>query len=84
LLVAVAKPRLLAWHEFLRSDMVIEVAGSDIATRWIMIDVMGVERGVRDSAREAMQNLLAYRQAFDLTLAGQDGVYGIGIRLRTT
>ena len=48
-------------------------------TRWILIEVKGgPKRGVRDSARAATHDLLAYRRAFGPALAERPGPYGLG------
>jgi hypothetical protein len=44
-----------------------------------MLEVKGLERSVARSARAAARDLLAYRRAFEATLAGQATAYGIGI-----
>ena len=43
------------------------------------MEVKGLAREVQESARDALQNLLAYRRAFDRVLSSQDGTYGLGI-----
>jgi hypothetical protein len=62
----------------LRPDYVIRLDRST-DTRWIIIEVKGVDRTVEESAREAIQNLLAYRRAFDPALSRQEEPYGLGI-----
>lgn len=47
--------------------------------RWVLVEVKGVERTVADSARAALNDLLAYRRAFDPILRQQESAYGIGI-----
>ena len=48
-------------------------------TRWILIEVKGgPKRGVRDSARAATHDLLAYRRAFGPALAERPEPYGLG------
>jgi hypothetical protein len=47
--------------------------------RWVLVEVKGVDRPVEDSAREAIQDLLAYRRAFAATLDQQEEPYGLGI-----
>jgi hypothetical protein len=61
----------------LRPDMVLRrsIAGEE---RWLLVEVK-LYGHVQDGARAALQNLLAYRRAFDAGLAGNDGVYGLGI-----
>lgn len=63
----------------LRPDLVAEVTASSGETRWILIEVKGVEGPVAGSARAAIFDLLAYRRAFDAALAQQPGTYGIGV-----
>jgi hypothetical protein len=70
-------------HEFaavggLIPDLVLRLRASS-GDRWVIVEVKGVERSVTDSARAALQNLLAYRRAFSAALDGQIGPYGIGI-----
>jgi hypothetical protein len=70
-------------HQFghvgtLRPDLILKATrGAD--TRWVIVEVKGLQREVQDSAREAIQNLMAYRWAFDATLSGQEGPYGLGV-----
>jgi integrase len=63
----------------LRPDLVVEVSGPDGADRLVLLEVKGVERPVAHSARAALLDLLAYRQAFAASLGRQPGVYGIGV-----
>src|SRR5262249_22486382 len=70
-------------HEFdaiggLRPDLIFRIE-SPSGTRWLVVEVKGIQREAKDSAREALQNLLAYRRAFDPVLAEQSGTYGLGI-----
>jgi hypothetical protein len=48
-------------------------------SRWLMFEVKGVHRPVSDSARAAVQDLLAYRRAFERALDSGPVPYGIGI-----
>ena len=59
-------------------DMVMRIRSGD-ETRWLLIEVKGVKREVADSARAAIQDLLAYRRAFDPVLGRSAGPYGLGI-----
>jgi hypothetical protein len=59
-------------------DLVVRV-GEGAEGRWLLVEVKGVERGVLDSARAALSDLLGYRRAFDPVLGQQTGPYGIGI-----
>ena len=61
----------------LRPDMILRQAihGRE---RWLLVEVK-LYGHVQDGARAALQNLLAYRRAFDTHLAGGDGIYGLGI-----
>jgi len=62
----------------LRPDLVIRLRDGH-RTRWLLIEVKGgPKRGVADSARAALLDLLAYRRAFDPVLRDQPGVYGLG------
>ena len=45
----------------------------------MLVEVKGVERSVVDSARAAINDLLAYRRAFEPVLGKQTEAYGIGI-----
>ena len=62
----------------LRPDLIFRL-GSPSGVRWLLVEVKGIQREAKDSAREALQNLLAYRRAFDPVLSEQDGTYGLGI-----
>jgi hypothetical protein len=62
----------------LRPDLVLRFS-SGHQLRWVIVEVKGIQREVKDSARAALQNLLAYRRAFDPALSGQTGTYGLGI-----
>jgi hypothetical protein len=59
-------------------DMVFLISGES-ATRWILVEVKGVQRPVADSARVAALDLLAYRRAFDPVLSDIREPYGLGI-----
>jgi hypothetical protein len=59
-------------------DLVLRLRGPD-ESRWLLIEVKGVERSVGDSARAAASDLLAYRRAFDPVLRPQTRPYGIGV-----
>ena len=74
--------RILRQHRFanpggLRPDMVLRRAGGG-QQRWLVVEVK-LYGQVQFGARAALQNLLAYRRAFDAVLAGNSGVYGLGI-----
>jgi hypothetical protein len=45
---------------------------------WLVVEVK-LYAHVQDGARAALQNLLAYRRAFDTGLASNSGAYGLGI-----
>ncbi len=45
----------------------------------MLIEVKGVERAVSDSARRALFDLLAYRRAYEESLADGPERYGLGI-----
>lgn len=62
----------------LRPDFVFEISHAN-HTRWLLVEVKGVERSVSDSARAAIHDLLAYRRAFDPVLAQGPSPYGLGI-----
>jgi hypothetical protein len=61
----------------LRPDMVLHRA-TDGAERWLLVEVK-LYGHVQEGARAALQNLLAYRRAFDTGLANDEDVYGLGI-----
>jgi hypothetical protein len=63
----------------LRPDLVAEMTAPSGETRWLLIEVKGVEGPAAGSARAAILDLLAYRQAFDPVLAEQAGIYGVGV-----
>jgi len=63
-----------------RPDFVIRHHGEDGTRRWILGEVkLGIKRGVEDSARAALSDLLSYRRDFRSRLAGQSGPYGLGL-----
>jgi hypothetical protein len=47
--------------------------------RWLLLEVKGVERAVKKSARAATLGLLAYRRAFDPALMTSWAPYGLGV-----
>lgn|GEM_PF-1422729 len=70
-------------HPFSRAgalipDFVFRINKTD-QTRWLLVEVKGVERSVSGSARAALHDLLAYRRAFDPVLAEGMTPYGLGI-----
>jgi hypothetical protein len=58
--------------------MVMQITTGD-ETRWLLIEIKGVQRDVAESARAAIQDLLAYRRAFDSVLSCSAGPYGLGV-----
>jgi hypothetical protein len=73
---------VLRQHRFanpsgLRPDMVLRRASSG-QVRWLLVEAK-LYGDVQDGARAALQNLLAYRRAFETGLASNSGVYGLGI-----
>jgi hypothetical protein len=61
----------------LRPDIILRrVTGA--SERWLLVEVK-LRRNVDDAARAALQDLLAYRRAFDASLTGSEGVYGLGV-----
>jgi hypothetical protein len=58
-------------------DLVLRIS-TPSGARWLLVEVKGVERHVAKSARAAVNDLLAYRRAFDKALQGTP-VYGLGI-----
>jgi hypothetical protein len=62
----------------LRPDLLFRhTAGAD--RRWVLVEIKGGSKGVAGYAREATQNLLAYRQDLDVALAGVQEPYGLGV-----
>jgi hypothetical protein len=61
----------------LRPDLILRRASGD-RERWLLVEAKLYER-VQDGARAALQNLLAYRRAFDTGLTGESHIYGLGI-----
>jgi len=60
-------------------DLVLRRKDAD-GVRWLLVEVkMGTSRGVEESARAAVRDLLAYRRAFGPVLARQSGPYGLGV-----
>jgi hypothetical protein len=73
---------VLRQHRFanpsgLRPDLVLRQANSG-QERWLLVEAK-LYGDVQDGARAALQNLLAYRRAFDTDLATNSGIYGLGI-----
>jgi hypothetical protein len=62
----------------LRPDLVLRYSANG-HVRWLLIEVKGVQRSVEKSARQALLDLLAYRQAFSPVIDQQPGTYGLGI-----
>jgi hypothetical protein len=58
-------------------DLIIKTT-SNHETRWLLIEVKGLERPVADSARAAVRDLFVYRRAFSAVLDRQVGPYGLG------
>jgi hypothetical protein len=74
--------KVLRQHGFaqligLRPDMILR-RSTDDRERWLLVE-MKLYGHVQDGARAALQNLLAYRRAFDTHLAASDGIYGLGV-----
>lgn len=60
-------------------DLVLRRKDAD-SVKWLLIEVkMGTVRGVEESARAAVRDLLAYRRAFGPVLTSQPGPYGLGV-----
>lgn len=47
--------------------------------RWLLVECKVTKDGVRDGARRALNDLLAYRKAFTTLLDDQPHPYGLGI-----
>jgi hypothetical protein len=63
----------------LRPDFVLRINRAD-GQRWIVVEVKGgPKRSVRDSARAALVDLLAYRRDYHETLDDTPHPYGLGI-----
>ena len=75
---------VLSAHRFaspsdLRPDMVLRTR-TPRGDQWLVIEAkMGTRRSVEDSARAALNDLLAYRRVFDESLRNVPQPYGIGI-----
>jgi hypothetical protein len=71
-----------AAHDFSSSgglipDLIIKTT-SNGETRWLLVEVKGLERSVADSARAAVRDLFVYRRAFSTALDWQTEPYGLG------
>ena len=63
----------------LRPDLVLH-RKSDDDSRWLVVECkMGTSRGVNDSARAALLDLLAYRESFRASLDQAPRPYGLGV-----
>ena len=63
----------------LRPDFVLRIENAD-GHRWVVVEVKGgPKRSVRDSARAALLDLLAYRRDYDAILDDTPHPYGLGI-----
>lgn len=62
----------------LRPDLVLR-KNNDTGTAWLLVEVKGGQKAGTKYARDAVQNLLAYRRAFDPVLAPVKTQYGLGI-----
>jgi hypothetical protein len=64
----------------LTPDYVLELrTGGGQESRWVLIEVKGLERPVTESARAALLDLLAYRRAFEPVLSSSAPPYGLGV-----
>jgi hypothetical protein len=76
---------VLACHGFqrpqeLRPDLVLHWQTSTGSTRTLVIECkLSTSGGVKDAARSALFDLLAYRQAFANALSGTGLPYGLGV-----
>jgi hypothetical protein len=69
-------------HNFLSAgglipDVVIKTTVNQ-KTRWLLVEVKGLERPVAHSARAAIRDLFVYRRAFSAVLDQQTEPYGLG------
>ncbi|MEV4847296.1 hypothetical protein AB0K20_29260 [Micromonospora matsumotoense] len=77
--------QVLARHEFrrpqdLRPDLVLHWQASTGSPRTLLIECkLSTSGGVKEAARSALFDLLAYRQAFANSLAGTGVPYGLGV-----
>jgi hypothetical protein len=78
--------RALEQHSFesplqdLRPDLILRLESPGQPQRWLIIEAkLGEVRSVEASAREALQNLLAYKEAFAVGLGHQSGPIGLGL-----
>jgi hypothetical protein len=74
----IQKEHAFAFARHLVPDLVLRVKTGD-KEQWVLVEVKGIERSVEDSARAAINDLLAYRRAFEPVLGKQTDAYGIGI-----
>jgi hypothetical protein len=64
----------------LRPDLVLRLQNAGEPPRWLIIEAkLGEVRTVAASAREALQNLLAYKEAFSKGLGHQSAPIGLGV-----
>jgi hypothetical protein len=62
-----------------RPDIVLRISKGGLIT-WLVVEAkLGLTRGVEDSARAALFDLLGYRRAFEKTLTKQEAPYGLGV-----
>jgi hypothetical protein len=62
----------------LRPDLVLRQTSEEL-DRWLLVEMKGGVRGVDESARASLRDLLGYRTAFSAILGQQNGPYGLGI-----
>lgn len=63
----------------LRPDIVVRWVTRDGQIRWLVVECKLRKAGVEEAARQALIDLLAYRQAFHTTLSGAGIPFGLGV-----
>ena len=60
--------------------MVLQWTDQHLRDRWLLVECkLSESRNVGHAARQALTDLLAYRRAFDATLARTGDPYGLGV-----
>ena len=63
----------------LRPDIVLRWTAPNGQIRWLVVECKLRKPGVEEAARQALIDLLAYRQAFDTTLSSAGTPFGLGV-----
>lgn len=67
-----------AQHE-LRPDIILRWTAPNGQIRWLLVECKLRKKGVEVAARQALTDLLSYRQAFDSTLSSAGTPFGLGV-----